>query len=186
MPLRVIAGDLKGRRLRTLPGLRTRPTAERTREAIFNILGPTVRQAHLLDLFAGTGAYGIEGLSRGAASAVFVEVDRAACGVLAGNLQACGLTGRTRVLRWDAARNLDCLRHHAPPFQLVFMDPPYGRGLLTPALAHLLRSRCVAEGARLVLEHDADDPLPEPVAPYRLQDRRRYGRTLVSFLTYVL
>ena len=75
MPLRIIAGELKGRRLRTLAGLRTRPTAERTREAIFNILGPAVRSAHLLDLFAGTGAYGIEGLSRGADSAVFVEVD---------------------------------------------------------------------------------------------------------------
>ncbi len=186
MPLRVIAGEFKGRRLRTLAGLRTRPTAERTREAIFNILGPTVRRAHLLDLFAGTGAYGIEGLSRGAASAVFVEVDRAACGVLTANLQTCGLTGRARVLRWDAARNLDCLRHHAARFQLVFMDPPYGRGLLAPALAHLVRSGCVADGARLVVEHDAADPLPEPAAPYLLQDRRRYGRTLVSFLTFVL
>lgn len=186
MPLRVIAGDIKGRRLRTLPGLQTRPTAERTREAVFNILGPAVRRAHLLDLFAGTGAYGIEGLSRRAASAVFVEVDRAACAVLTGNLQACGLSDRARVLRWDAARDLNCLRRHEPRFQLVFMDPPYGRGLLAPALAHLLRSGCVAEGARLVVEHDADDPLPEPAAPYLLQDRRRYGRTLVSFLTYVL
>lgn len=186
MPLRVIAGDLKGRRLRTIAGLRTRPTAERTREAIFNILGPTVRGAHLLDLFAGTGAFGIEGLSRGAASAVFVEVDRGACGVLIGNLQACGLTGKSRVLRWDAARNLNCLRHHEPRFQLIFMDPPYGRGLVGPALSHLRHSGCAADGARLVIEHDADDRLPDPAEPYRLQDQRRYGRTLVSFLTYVL
>jgi 16S rRNA (guanine966-N2)-methyltransferase len=186
MTLRVIAGEFKGRRLRTVAGLRTRPTAERTREAIFNILGPTVRQAHLLDLFAGTGAFGIEGLSRGAASAVFIEVDREASNVLIGNLQACGLAGRTRVLRWNAARKLNCLRHHEPKFQLVFMDPPYGRGLVAPALSHLHTSGCVADGARLVIEHDVNDLLPEPAEPYRLQDQRRYGRTLVSFLAYVL
>lgn len=186
MSLRVIAGELKGRKLRTAPGLQTRPTAERTREAIFSILGPTVHQAHVLDLFAGTGAYGIEALSRGAASALFIEVDRRACRILAGNLQICGVADRARALCWDASRNLNCLHDHQPRFQLVFMDPPYGRGLVAPALAHLRRAGCVMDGARLVVEHDKDDPLPEPVLPLRLHDQRRYGRTLVSFLTYVL
>ena len=186
MPLRVIAGELKGRRLRTRPGLRTRPTAERTREAIFSILGPAVRHAHVLDLFAGTGAFGIEALSRGAASALFIEVDRAACTLLVGNLQACGLTATTRVLRWDAARNLNCLRNHEPRFQLIFMDPPYGRDLIAPALAHLHHAGCIADGAQLVIEHGANDLLPEPAIPYRLLTQRRYGKTLVSFLTYVL
>jgi 16S rRNA (guanine966-N2)-methyltransferase len=186
MALRVIAGELRGRRLRTASGLRTRPTAERTREAIFNILGSTVQQAHVLDLFAGTGAYGIEALSRGAASALFIEVDRQACAVLAGNIQTCGMADKARVLRWDASRNLNCLRNHEPRFQLVFMDPPYGRSLVEPALSHLHQSRCAMDGAQLVVEHDRDDPLPEPAKPYRLRDQRRYGRTLVSFLTYVL
>jgi 16S rRNA (guanine966-N2)-methyltransferase len=186
MALRVIAGELKGRRLRTASGLRTRPTAERTREAIFNILGSTVQQAHVLDLFAGNGAYGIEALSRGAASALFIEVDRQACAVLAGNIQTCGMADKARVLRWDASRNLNCLRNHEPGFQLVFMDPPYGRGLVEPALSHLHQSHCATDGAQLVVEHDRDDPLPEPAKPYRLHDQRRYGRTLVSFLTYVL
>lgn len=186
MPLRVIAGELKGRRLRTHPGLRTRPTAERTREAIFSILGPAVRHSHVLDLFAGTGAFGIESLSRGAASALFIEVDRAACTLLAANLQACGLTAVTRVLRWDAARNLNCLRDHEPRFQLVFMDPPYGRGLIAPALAYLHHAGCLADGAQLVIEHGTDDLLPEPAIPYRRLTQRRYGKTLVSFLTYVL
>jgi 16S rRNA (guanine966-N2)-methyltransferase len=186
MPLRVIAGEFKGRRLRTVSGLRTRPTAERTREAVFNILGPTVRNAHVLDLFAGTGAFGIEALSRGAASAWFIEVGREACTVLIGNIQSCGLTDKTRVLRWDALRNLNCLRNHEPKFQLVFMDPPYGRGLLAPTLSHLRQSDSIADGGQLVVEHGADDPLAELEGPYRLQDQRRYGRTLVSFLTYVL
>lgn len=186
MALRVIAGELKGRRLRTMAGLRTRPTAERTREAVFNILGPTVRRAHVLDLFAGTGAYGIEALSRGAASALFVEVDREACAVLNRNLQACGVAGPARVLRWDASRNLNCLRNHEPKFQLAFMDPPYGSGLVEPALAHLHHAQCLAQGACLVVEHGSDDALLQPPGPYQLQDHRRYGRTLVSFLTYVL
>jgi 16S rRNA (guanine966-N2)-methyltransferase len=186
MSLRVIAGELKGRRLRTASGLRTRPTAERTREAIFSILGSAVRHTHVLDLFAGTGAYGIEALSRGAASALFIEVDRGACAALTVNIQTCGMAGKARVLRWDASRNLNCLRNHEPPFQLVFMDPPYGRGLVEPALSHLHHARCASDGAQLVVEHGQDDPLPEPALPYRLQDRRRYGRTLVSFLTYVL
>ncbi len=115
MSLRVIAGELKGRKLRSASGLRTRPTAERTREAIFNILGSTVQQAHVLDLFAGTGAYGIEALSRGAASVLFIEVDRQACVVLTGNIQTCGMADKARVLRWDASRNLNCLRTHGVP-----------------------------------------------------------------------
>lgn len=186
MSLRVIAGELKGRKLQTAPGLRTRPTAERTREAIFSILGPTVQQAHVLDLFAGTGAYGIEALSRGAASALFIEFDRQACAVLTGNIRTCGMADRARVQRWNASRNLNCLRNHVPQFELVFMDPPYGRGLVEPALAHLHQARCARGGALLVIEQDRDDPLPEPARPYRLRDQRRYGRTLVSFFTYVL
>ena len=186
MSLRVIAGDLKGRRLRTVAGRRTRPTAGRTREAVFNIIGETVRRAHVLDLFAGTGAFGIEALSRGAASALFIEIERAACAVLIGNIRTCGLADQTRVLRWNASRNLNCLRNHDPKFQLIFMDPPYGQGLVAPALSHLHFTGSVADGARLVVEHDADDPLPEAAIPYRLHDQRRYGRTLVSFLVYVL
>jgi 16S rRNA (guanine966-N2)-methyltransferase len=186
MPLRVIAGQLKGRRLHTVPGLRTRPTADRTREAIFNILGTAVQDAHLLDLFAGTGAFGIEALSRGAASVVFVEAAREALLVVRRNIQACGLVGSAKVLRWNAARNLNCLRNWEPKFQLVFMDPPYGRGLVAPALSHLHNAGCVAMDARLVIEHGADDPLPDPAPPYHLQGQRRYAKTLVSFLNYVI
>jgi 16S rRNA (guanine966-N2)-methyltransferase len=186
MPLRVIAGQFKGRRLRTVRGRHTRPTADRTREAIFNILGAAVFRVHLLDLFAGTGAFGIEALSRGAASAVFIEADREAINVLRSNIQACALAGSTAVLRWDAARNLNCLRSREPKFELVFMDPPYGHGLVMPALAHLHAADCVTSGAQLVIEHGRDDPLPDPAPPYHLLDQRRYGKTLVSFLSYVI
>jgi 16S rRNA (guanine966-N2)-methyltransferase len=186
MTLRVIAGELKGRRLRTLPGPKTRPTADRTREAVFNILGSAVCGAHVLDVFAGTGAFGIEAISRGAASALFIEIGREALGVLAGNIQACGLADRVSVIRWDASRNLNCLAHREPKFDLAFLDPPYHRGLVAPALSNLHAAGCLANRARLVVEHGADDPFPEPGAPYLLADRRRYGNTLVSFLNYVV
>jgi 16S rRNA (guanine966-N2)-methyltransferase len=186
MTLRIIAGELRGRKLRTVPGLATRPTADRTREAIFNILGPGTRGAHVLDLFAGTGAFGIEALSRGAVSAVFIEMGREAHAVLSRNIQGCGLAERAAVIRWDAARNLDCLRNRKAVFRLVFMDPPYGQGLVAPALSHLHAARCLARGARLVVEHGVGDPLPETGDAYRLQDLRRYGKTLVSFLSYVI
>jgi 16S rRNA (guanine966-N2)-methyltransferase len=185
LPLRIIAGELRGRRLATVPGLKTRPTADRTRESVFNILGPTLDGLHVLDLFAGTGAYGLEALSRRAAAAWFIEIGRAALKVLAANVDALGLAERGRVVRWDAARNLNCLRDHDPKFGLVFMDPPYRLGLVAPALAHLHATGCLAAGARLVVEHAAEDALPElGVSGYRLADERRYGITLVSFLTY--
>ena len=186
MTLRIIAGELKGRKLRTIPGLKTRPTADRTREAVFNILGSGVRGAHGLDVFAGTGAFGIEALSRGAASVLFIEIGRDALSALAGNIQACGISERVSVIRWDAGRNLNCLSNREPKFDLVFLDPPYGRGLVMPALFNLHAACCLQNGARLVVEHGAHDPFPEPGAPYLLRDRRRYGKTLVSFLDYVI
>ncbi|MDO8943083.1 MAG: RsmD family RNA methyltransferase, partial [Desulfobacterales bacterium] len=103
MPLRVIAGQLRGKLLATVPGRETRPTADRIRESIFNILGIAVRRAHVLDLFAGTGALGIEALSRGADFALFIENGREALGVLNRNIQSCRLADRARVLHWDAA-----------------------------------------------------------------------------------
>jgi 16S rRNA (guanine966-N2)-methyltransferase len=187
LPLRVIAGELKGRRLATVPGLKTRPTSDRTRESVFNILGPTLRGLHVLDVFAGTGAFGIEALSRGAATACFVEIGRDALRILSGNLEGLGLAERASVLRCDAGHSLNCLRDRRPKFELVFMDPPYGLGLVDRALAHLHAAGCLAAGARLVVEHAAADILPELTGHgYRLNDQRRYGKTLVSFLAYMI
>ncbi len=183
MALRIIAGELRGRRLGVMPGLRTRPTADRTRGSIFNILGHAVRGTQVLDLFAGTGAYGIEALSRGAAAAVFVDIGRPALKVLTANLAACRLEARARVIRWDAGRNLNCLRGGGAPFQLVFVDPPYHAGLVAPALRHLESARCLTPGALIVVEHAEDEPVIA-TASFAPQDQRRYGRTRVSFLVW--
>lgn len=185
MPLRVIAGQLRGKKLVTVPGLETRPTADRIRESIFNILGTAVRHASVLDLFAGTGAFGIEALSRGAEFALFVESGSKALGVLNRNIQSCRLADRVRVVHGDAAGNLNGLADGDRKFHLVFMDPPYGAGMVAPALRHLADSRCLEEQARIVVEHVAGEAVGE-TPPFHLQDQRRYGKTLVSFFNCVL
>ncbi|MEJ5358501.1 MAG: 16S rRNA (guanine(966)-N(2))-methyltransferase RsmD [Desulfobacterales bacterium] len=184
--LRVIAGELRGRRLRTPSGRTTRPTADRTREAVFNILGARLLGGWVLDLFAGSGAFGIEALSRGAAGAVFVENDRRAFAVLQRNLADLGLLGRSRAFLRDAARGLGFLAGEGFRFRIAFLDPPYGAGLVVPALQGLLAAACMDPGGLIVVEHSAGEGLPETVASLRRSDRRRYGDTLVSFYSSVL
>ncbi len=180
--MRIIGGEFRGRKLRPVPGRGVRPTADRIREAVFNILGPAVRDATVLDLFAGTGALGLEALSRGAATAVFVDRMPDAMRSISRNLADLGLTDRGRAIRWDLSRNLAPLRNHRPPFDLVFCDPPYAKGWLETVLPRLFRIGCLAPDARLVVEHPAEETPPEIPGGPRLADRRRYGKTLVSFL----
>ncbi len=172
--MRVVAGAFGGRRLQAPVGQATRPTADRVREALFSILGEAVAGARVLDLFAGSGALGIEALSRGAASATFVERDARAARVVRDNLQALGLDGR--VVRRDALAALHDARERAEAYDLVFLDPPYRRSAelgreLSEDLAAVL-----APGARVVTESDrrASLELQLPLA-----DERRYGDTVI-------
>lgn len=181
--MRVIGGAHRGRRLRAPGGFRTRPTASRVREALFDILGPTVRGQRVLDLFAGTGAVGIEALSRGAARVVFVERDRAALRALRANLAAVGAGhARARVVAGDAVAAVRRLGRSEQPFDLVFLDPPYAGDLAPRTLAALTRSGLVRPGTRVVVQHRAGVPLPrvaglEPVGPVR-----RFGDTALTLL----
>jgi 16S rRNA (guanine966-N2)-methyltransferase len=184
--MRVIAGELKGKRLASPRGRAIRPTSERTREAVFNILGDRVRGAAVLELFAGTGAFSIEALSRGAASAVMIERSREALDLIGRNLAACRVAARARVIRWDITRNLDCLRSLPGRFDLAFVDPPYHQGALGPGLQHLITCGALAPGARVVIEHAPQETLPDESHPLQLTDRRKYGKALVSFFVYVL
>ena len=139
--LRIIAGAFKGRILAPVQG-RTRPTAAKVREAIFNILGAAVAEARVLDLFAGTGALGIEALSRGAAAAVFVEDQPEALKGLRRNLETLGLADRSQVLPLPVAAALRQLAARGAPFGLVFLDPPYGGGVAAATLSALAASAC--------------------------------------------
>ncbi len=184
--MRIIGGELKGRKLVSVRGSHTRPTMDRTREAIFNILGPRVRGAMVLDLFAGTGALGIEAISRGAERVFFIDTHKQAISVLQRNINAFSLEKKATVIQWNILKNLDCIQSLNDAFNLAFMDPPYGGHLIEPSLSNLHRSRCLESGARLIIEHSKFEPLPESDLPFKLMDQRHYGKTLVSFLDYML
>jgi 16S rRNA (guanine966-N2)-methyltransferase len=183
--LRVIAGEVGGRRLVAPPDVR--PTTERVREAIFSSLGAHVVDAAVLDLYAGSGAMAIEALSRGAARAVLVDHDRAAVEACQANLGSTGLAGRARIQRRTVA---DVLGRAAPPeapFDLVLVDPPYDAAPVeVPAvLEGLTRPGWLHPDARVVLESPAGAP-PEPGPGCAVRSRRRYGDTLVTTLGPVL
>ena len=186
MTIRIIGGDLKGRKLATVRGLKTRPTADRVRESIFNILGNCIRGAQVLDLYAGTGAMGIEALSRGAESALFADDHKAAMAALEKNIKICCLENRSNTIKWNVFNNLNIIRSYSPAFNLVFLDPPYNKNMIQPTLSNLGTGRCLENGSRLVLEHSQLEPIPETLPEYKISDQRRYGKTLVSFLIYMV
>jgi 16S rRNA (guanine966-N2)-methyltransferase len=174
---------LRGRALATPEGAAIRPTSDRVREAVFNILAHgiddfAIEGARVLDLFAGTGALGIEALSRGAAFALFVEEDASARGLLRRNIEALGLTGETRIYRRDATRLGPALPRER--FGLVFADPPYGKGLGEAALAAAGGGGWLEPGAVAVLEERADAAITWP-SGFEALDDRRWGDTAVHF-----
>ncbi|MBL26806.1 MAG: 16S rRNA (guanine(966)-N(2))-methyltransferase RsmD [Rhodospirillaceae bacterium] len=182
--MRIVAGRNRGRGLDVPPGNAVRPTADRAREALFDILDGgrvfpdfDLTDARVLDVFAGSGAVGLEALSRGAARAVFIENGREALSSLRRNIAALGETGRTRVLAADA-RHLGA----APEvFDFVFLDPPYGVGLLGPTLTALTAGGWLAPGAAVVAELAAKEPFVPPEG-FQVRDERRYGAGRFVFL----
>ena len=184
--MRIISGTHRGRRLQAFPGEKIRPTSDRLREAIFNILSHRVHRAIVLDLFAGTGALGIEALSRGADTATFIEKNKTAVSILRKNIHSCSLEDKTQVIQWDALKNLNCIQSLKPRFNLVFMDPPYQKGMLKPTMQHIHDSRSLDNKACLVVEHSRFDTIPNTIEAFHLKDERKYGKTLVSFLEYMI
>lgn len=181
--MRVIGGSARGRRLATVPGRGTRPTSDRVRESLFDILGARPVDADVLDLFAGTGALGIEALSRGARRAVLVESARRAAEVARRNLEACGFQDRAELLVQRDRHALPFLARRGNRFDLVFLDPPYARGLSGRALEALGRLRLVAPGGLVVLETLRGEEEPGPVPNLSLHRKVEIGATALWFLT---
>jgi 16S rRNA (guanine966-N2)-methyltransferase len=184
--MRIISGKFRGRKLFSSSGPHIRPTSDRVREALFNILAHRIETAAVLDLFAGTGALGIESASRGAASVVCIDKRQSAIEAIRKNVHRLTLEATVKIIKWDIARNLHCLHTSEPVYDLVFLDPPYDRGLVAKALDTLHHSRSVKPGATLVVEHSNREPLSADRPFLELTDQRKYGKTLVSFLTYML
>src|SRR6516162_365795 len=176
--MRLTGGLDRGRRLIVPRGARTRPTASKVREALFNILGPP--PGPVLDLYAGSGALGLEALSRGAPSAVFVERDGAALSALRRNVREAGAEDRATVLAGDVRGALRKLSHTNRQFSWVFLDPPYIKetdGVLAEISGGDLLTAC----AVVIVEHDRRHPSPASVGCLFLTDRRQYGDTELSF-----
>ncbi len=177
--MRVIAGEFGGRRLEAPRGLRTRPTSDRVREALFMSLGE-LDSMGVVDLFAGSGALGIEALSRGASFVHFVDSDRNAREALARNLEALGAADRSKIWPLTLPRGLARLEDELRSASLVLADPPYGGEQACAVLAALGRPGVLRAGARVVVERHQKDELPEAAGALVLERERRYGETVVN------
>ncbi len=184
--MRIVGGRHRGRVLAAPPGSEVRPTSDRARESLFNILehrgfgaggGSPIPGARALDAFAGTGALGLEALSRGAAHLTCLDMSRAGCAAISDNAKALGEAARVTVLQADATRP----PRAAAACDIVFLDPPYGSGLGGMALAALAEAGWIAEGALAVLEIGAREEAATP-AGFELLDERRYGKARILFL----
>jgi 16S rRNA (guanine966-N2)-methyltransferase len=185
--MRIVGGELRGRPLAAPEGREIRPTSDRLRETLFDILihrfGDPVSGARVLDLFAGTGALGLEALSRGAAWCLFVEDGVEARGLIRANAEAIGVTGRTRIFRRDAT-GLGPIGNVAP-FSLVFADPPYGRDLGEKALASARDGGWLVNGALCVLEEAAASK-PGEIAGFHKELEREIGQSHLTVFSFAL
>jgi 16S rRNA (guanine966-N2)-methyltransferase len=179
--MRIIAGVVGGRVIRAPRGMATRPTSDRVREAVFNILGPPDADSRVLDLYAGAGALGIEALSRGAAEAVFVDRDSQAIRCVEENLAELGLKDRARISRGEAVKAVDRLDRAGERFAWVFIDPPYASGEYPKVLAALGQAGLLADEGVVIVEHDKRHTPDPAYGALACSDSRRYGETCVSF-----
>lgn len=171
--MRVITGTARGRKLKDLPGMDTRPTTDKVKESIFNIVQFDVEGRRVLDLFGGTGQLGIEALSRGAGRCVFVDSSRQAAAVIRDNVALTGFSDRARVVQGDAISFLGSCREK---FGLAFLDPPYAADLLEKALFRIAEIDIMAENGIIVCESAAEKALPTLPAPYEKGREYRYGK----------
>jgi 16S rRNA (guanine966-N2)-methyltransferase len=184
--VRIISGSARGKRLVSFSGKDIRPTPDRVRESIFNILFSktgTFSGKTVLDLFAGTGAMAIEALSRGARRACLVDQGQQAARVIPANLKNCDFQDRAFYIRSDFEKALLRLEE-AGPFDVVFLDPPYGRGLVAEALSLIAKADLLAPGGMVCAETSALEEVPESVGGLELLESRRYGSTAVHFYAF--
>jgi 16S rRNA (guanine966-N2)-methyltransferase len=181
--MRISAGEHRGRRLQSVKGNITRPTSDLLRQAVFNVLGDRIHDARVLDLCAGTGSVGLEALSRGAATATFVERNRRAVGTLRANLTRLRLTSRARVIAGDVLVTLKRFGTAAERFDCVFLDPPYGEPLAVRCIELLADGAILGENGILITQAFHKTLLPDQVGNLRRMWRRRYGESSLAGYT---
>lgn len=180
--MRITGGEFGGLRLTSPPSDKTRPTEDRVRQALFNILGPRVNGARVLDFYAGTGALGIEALSRGADYAVFLENNPRVQRTLRANLTQIPLRPDAfRIMPGDALRSAKCLASERALFDLIFLDPPYESGLYEPSLSAIQEGDLLSPGGIVLIEHSVRIGLPSPGELWRIEKVKVYGETALEF-----
>lgn len=179
--LRVISGSAKGHKLKTINGMTTRPTSDKVKGSIFNILASHIPGAAVLDVFGGTGSLGIEALSRGAESAVFFDKSTECCGVIRENLAHTKLTEQARVFHTDYAAGIAKMHAEGKKFDIIFLDPPYHKNFIQETLKILVNNDIIGDDGILIAEHSSSDILPEAFGNLVAVDSRKYGDTTVTF-----
>lgn len=178
--MRVVSGSCKGRPLKAVPGVSTRPTTDKVKESIFNMIGPYFQGGMALDLFAGSGGLGIEALSRGMEKAIFVDKEFKAISTIRSNLEACHFSNQVEVYRNDADRALKALVKRELVFDLILLDPPYKKQKLVDVLCFISENNLVSEDGIIVCEHSDDVELPEKIASLSRWRHETYGMITVS------
>lgn len=183
--MRIIAGTCKGRHIKPVPGMSTRPTTDKVREAIYNMVGPFFEGGRALDLYGGSGALGIEALSRGVDTCIFVDRDSKAIETIKWNLEQTGFQDSSEVFRNDSKRALKALLKRELTFSLVLLDPPYHKEKIVEDLEKLSSYRLLTEDATIVVEHLKEVDLPDELANLTCTRRETYsGKTTISIYTY--
>ena len=177
--MRIVAGAFRGRQLHSPKGMMTRPTTDRVREAIFSIIASDIAGARVLDLFAGTGALGLEALSRGAEHAVFVDQDSRAVRLIESNVALCNVRNRVTIIQGSVHQVIKRLTNQGNTFHLIFLDPPSGKGYIEKTL--LLLSGVIGPEGLVIAEHHVRDVLPSQWEEWLRTETRRYGDTMISF-----
>jgi 16S rRNA (guanine966-N2)-methyltransferase len=178
--MRIIGGLYKGRRIKAIKGLQTRPTLDMVRESLFNIIGTKIIDCCFADLFAGTGAVGLEALSRGARFATFVEKNAHACNVIKQNIKLLEVQDKYFVAKGDVINQIKKMDSQGHSFDIIFMDPPYNQGKIMPCLIFLQKSKLLKNDAWVIIQHSIDEELF--FHEFTCFKQKKYGTTLLSFL----
>lgn len=179
--MRVISGEFRGRKLEQIEGIEIRPTSDRVKESLFNILGTRLVNCAFLDLFAGTGGIGIEAYSRGAALVVFNDESAKSIKILNSNLDKLNISDKVKVYNADFLNTINKLANDNMKFDIIFIDPPYLKGYEKNALAQISEYSMLADEGIIVVEHDLEDIMPEFSGDFKLTRQNKYGNTMISF-----
>ncbi len=182
--MRIIAGQNRGRKLKSVPGMKTRPTADRVKEAVFSSIDGLLYGSRFLDVFSGTGNIGLEAVSRGAAEAVMLEKDSDALRVIQDNIAACGQAQRCRLLRGDSIASLDALGRQGKQFDIVYVDPPYQSGLYEIVLRQITEKHLLAQDGLILLECAKNTSNFVENDIFFIWKEKYYGDTRIVYLKY--